>query len=259
MKVLQQFMPRSVLVTGANRGIGLEFVRHFVRMNRMSKDSNLENHTKIISCCRNMSSELEELLEDVHHVDLDVTNEMQVKEAASTVSKIVKNDGLNLLINNAAVMRHGKGIVGCSVDEMRETIDINLIGAHSMTKSFHPLLKQAAESQSDVPVSFSRAGICNVSAELGSIKGTNRNYIYTAYKVSKAGLNMLTKCTAVDLIKDNIICISVHPGWAKTDLGGPNAPMSAEEGVSHMVEIMNSCSKKHNGQFLRKGMNTIMF
>ena len=257
MKLLQQFSPKSVLITGANRGIGLEFARYFVRMNKTSGDP--RNHTKVISCCRNMSSELEELLEDVNHIDLDVTNEVQVKEATHTVSKIVKNDGLNVLINNAAVMRHGKGIIGCSVDEMRESIEINLIGTYSMTKNFQPLLQQAAESQADLPISFARSGICNISAELGSIKGTNKNFLYTAYKVSKAGLNMLTKCTAVDVIKDNIICISVHPGWAKTTLGGPNAPLSASESVCDMIEIMSSCSKKHNGQFLRKGMNTIMY
>lgn len=250
-----KFLPRSVLVTGANRGLGLEFVRYFVRNNQ---HSNVQP-TKIISCSRKMNSDLEELLEDIHHIELDVTNESQVNDAASKVSKIVGDDGLSLLINNAAIMRHGKGISGCSVSEMKETLDTNLIGVHAMTRSLHPLLKKAAASQSDLPISCARAAVCNLSAELGSIKGTNRNYLYTAYKVSKAGLNMLTKCTAVDLIKDNIICFSVHPGWANTELGGPQAPLSAEAAVADMIEIMEACRKKHNGAFLRKGMNSIMF
>lgn len=255
MTVLQQFLPRSVLITGANRGLGLEFVKYFIRHNQQPGIQ----PTTIISCSRTMSSELEHLLEDVHHIDVDVTNEVHVKDAASKVSKIVGNDGLSLLINNAAIMRHGKGIAGCSVAEMQETLDTNLIGVHTVTQNFHPLLKQSAESQAHLPISCTRAAVCNLSAELGSIKGTNRNNLYTAYKVSKAGLNMLTKCTAVDFIKDNIICFSVHPGWAQTSLGGPQAPLSAETAVEDMIEIMKTCTKKQNGAFLRKGMNSIMF
>ena len=255
MKVLLPFLPRSVLVTGANRGLGLEFVKYFVKKNQLPG----AQPTTVISCARKMSPELEELLEDIHHIDVDVTNEVQVNDAASKVSKIVGSDGLSLLINNAAIMRHGKGVSGCSVEEMKETLDTNLIGVHAMTRSFQPLLKQSAESQADLPVSCSRAAICNLSAELGSIKGTNKNFLYTAYKVSKAGLNMYTKCSAVDLIKDNIICFSVHPGWAQTGLGGPQAPLSGEAAVEDMIEIMSNCTKKQNGAFLRKGMNSIMF
>ena len=84
MKVLQQFVPSSVLVTGANRGLGLAFVKYFVQNNAAAGAS-----TKVISCSRRISPELEELLEDIYHIDVDVTEQESVKMAANKVSDIV--------------------------------------------------------------------------------------------------------------------------------------------------------------------------
>ena len=248
-KVLQKFFIKSVVVTGANRGIGLELVRYFAKQNKLDGVSK----TKVISCSRRMSPELEELLEEVHHVELEVTDSKSLENAVSKVSTIVGDEGLNLLINNAAIMRHGKGSLGCTEAELTETLNVNVTGIHSVTRKFHPLLKMGAAFQKHIPHSCARAAVLNISSELGSIQNT-KNSFTTAYRVSKAAVNMLTKCASHDLVKDDIICLSVHPGWVRTDLGGPQAPLSAEESVADIVEMIEQFTKEHNGMFVRKGL-----
>ena len=250
MKVLQKFLIKSVLVTGANRGIGLELVRYFVDQNKQLN----EQPVKVISCSRGLSPELEDMLsEHVYHVGLEVTDNMSVEAAVKKVSDIVGADGLNLLINNAAIMQHGKGVLGCSDQEMKETLTVNVIGPHSVANNFHPLLKLAAECNSDTPLSCARAAVFNISSELGSIENT-KNSFTTAYRVSKAALNMLTKCQASDFIKDGIICLSVHPGWVRTDLGGPRAPLSTKESVEDIMHMISHCTEEHNGMYVRKNL-----
>eukprot|EP00116_Pleurobrachia_bachei_P001036 sb/3461298/ len=224
---------RSILVTGANRGIGLELVRHFARQ----KDPSLN----VISCSRRVSPELEELMSDggVHHVTFDVTNP-DTAPMIEAVAGIVGDNGLNVLVNNAAIMRHGTGAFGCSREEMMETLDVNVTAVHCITTAFHPLLKQGGDKM--------LGKVINISSELGSISNTHNSFT-TAYRVSKAALNMLSRCTATDLIKDNVICLAVHPGWVRTDLGGPNAPLSVEDSCRDVVDIIERAGREHNGMY----------
>ena len=247
MRILQQFPLKSVLVTGANRGIGLEMVKYFVSQRSQ------HNPMKIISCSRSRSEELKCLSESISHVELDVTNDDSLLKAMDDVSEIVGDAGLNLLINNAAVMYRGKGVLGCSEREMEETFRVNVLGPHSVTKRLYPLLKLASQNNSHIPPSCARAAVINISSELGSIQGTKNSYT-TAYRVSKAALNMITKCQASEFIQDGVLSLSVHPGWVRTDLGGPKAPLSVQESVEDIANILINCSQEHNGMFVRKNL-----
>ena len=239
---LAKHLIRSVLVTGTNRGIGLELVRHFAKERRAGQD------IKIISCSRTISPELEELLEDVYHFELELTRPADVASVAGVASNILEDRGLNVLINSAGILRMGQGVTGCSHEELKEVLDTNLIGVHSMTAAFHPLLKQAAPS----------AGVFNISAEIASIAGTNIAN-KTAYRISKAGLNMLTKITAAEFRRDKIMALAIHPGWVQTDLGGPKAPLTPEQCVQDLVECIENCGRKDSGKFVKKGLEEIPY
>ena len=247
MRILHQFPLKSVLVTGSNRGIGLEMVKYFV------KQRSEHEPIKIISCSRSLSKELKCLTGSISHVELDVTNEDSLLKAVHRVSEIVGDAGLNLLINNAAVMYRGEGVLGCSERDMEETFKVNVLGPHSVTKNLYPLLKLASRNNSHIPPSCARAAVINISSELGSIQGTKNSYT-TAYRVSKAALNMITKCQASEFIKDGVLSLSVHPGWVRTDMGGLNAPLSVQESVEDIAHILINCSQEHNGMFVRKNL-----
>lgn len=251
MRVLKEYFIKSVVVTGSNRGIGLELIKYFVEQNKQHGD----NKVKIVSCARKMSPDLKEISGDIYHVNLEITDLKSAAVAAEEVSNIVGSDGLNLLINNAAIMKHGKGVLGCSDLELMETLEVNVVGQHIVTNSFYPLLKRAAECNSYVPISCAKAAVINISSELGSIQNTTNSFT-TAYRVSKAALNMLTKCQASDFIKDGIVSLSVHPGWVRTDLGGPRAPLSTKDSVEDIAYMIENCTEKHNGKYVRKGLVT---
>uniref|UniRef100_A0A3B3ZZP5 C-factor n=1 Tax=Periophthalmus magnuspinnatus TaxID=409849 RepID=A0A3B3ZZP5_9GOBI len=100
-------------------------------------------------------------------------------------------------------------------------------------------------------MSCRKAAVVNLSALLGSIELTPQsyeNFSTLPYRVSKAALNMLITCAAVELKKDEILCTLLHPGWVQTDMGGAN--VNAQESVQGMLKIMNSMTEKHNGVLL---------
>ncbi|WAR07668.1 CSGA-like protein [Mya arenaria] len=195
--------PKSVLVTGANRGIGLEFVRQFLALKTPPKF--------IFACCRapDNAADLKSIAEkspSVHVVKLD--------GARGYVESIVGADGLNLLINNAAV-----GV------------------RKSLQEALLPLLKQAASLSPDAPMSCSRAAIINISTGVASISENSSGGSY-AYRPSKAALNMITTNLALELKEDGILATAVHPGWVKTEMGGPNALIDTGESITKMMSVL---------------------
>ena len=250
MRILKEHTLESVLVTGCNKGIGLQFIKHFVMANLID-----ESDTQIFACSRRTSPDLDQLLADknVHHVDLDISKPDQVKDAVLKVEKILNGKGLNLLINNAAIMSYNKpaGVEECSPEELTDVFSVNVSGTHSVTMAFYPLLKLSALQRSDVPMCCARGAVFNISSQLGSIENTEKAYA-VSYKVSKAALNMLTKMTSLQSIEDGIICLAVHPGWVQTDLGGYHATLTPDESVSDLVYLIENAQEKHNGQFIRQ-------
>ena len=246
----------SVLITGANRGIGLAFAKHFAEKN---STLNKDIQTKVIATSRNLSDGLDALLDhnNVYYIPLDVTNDESIKSMSAIASDIVGNNGLNVLINNAGIMKPSKLLRTSSAD-LRESFDVNVIGPCTMITSLQSLLKKGAKVNKDLPHSFSRAGILNLSAEISSITKTN-NTMMAPYKMSKAALNMLTKCSAVDLMKFDILCAGVHPGWVQTDMGGAKAPLSADKAAKNIVNFMGAITKDQNGLLFTTDMKKIPF
>lgn len=243
----------SVLVTGSNRGIGLELVRHLV-------DSPL-SPLQIFAGCRDpngpRAQELQELAQKhqdvITVVQLDTDSLASIADASKVVEAKLDGRGLNLIINNAAVNIPGS-LAETGKQEMVDVFTTNVVGPMLITKNFHPLLcKAAAQFPHQTSMSCSRSAVVNVSTFLSSITRCPDNFNIAPmypYRVSKAALNMLTCCLAEDLKKDGILVMCLHPGWVQTDMGGPQAPLTTAESVSSMMKVITSLTEKDSGTLL---------
>lgn len=237
--------PKTVLITGSNRGIGFELVKHFLKLKSPP--------TLLFATCRDPENakELQDLAKanpSVVVVKLEATDQTSIDNARAVVEAKLGASGLNLLINNAGIMRY-KGLIDTTAEDMMEQYKVNTIAPLMLTKAFLPLLKKAADSCKDKPMSCSKAAIINVSTGLSSISDNGMGGIY-GYRASKAAVNMVTKSLSVDLKKDGILATVVHPGWVKTDLGGANAELTVDECATGMLKVFEKLQgEEETGKF----------
>ena len=152
-------------------------------------------------------------------VKLDVTDPASIETAKKEIESKLAGKGLNLLTNNAGIIT--RGLYDVTAEEMFKHFRTNCIGPLLTVRSFLPLLKQAASSDNDSPMSYSRAAVVNISSNWASI-GDNDFCGEIPYKLSKAGPNMVSANLTQELKPLGIIAVSVHPGFAMTDMGGPS-------------------------------------
>ncbi|KAL8194861.1 UNVERIFIED_CONTAM: hypothetical protein K2H54_037256, partial [Gekko kuhli] len=241
---------RSVLVTGSNRGIGLELIRQLV--------GNSKRPEWIFATCRDpegpRAQELKKLAAQHHEVKiiaLDVTDPSSIQAAVTKVTDLLKGAGLNLLINNAG-MAKSRTMESETAEDMAEVYKNNVIGPMMVTQAFLPLLRKASRESRQKGMSCSKAAIVNVSSEGGSITNI---FIFdlmavVGYRCSKAALNMLTRCQSLGYAEDEILCIALHPGWVQTDMGGSAAPMPVDASVRAILNTLGRLSEKDNGTFV---------
>uniref|UniRef100_A0A8C2A9R9 C-factor n=1 Tax=Cyprinus carpio TaxID=7962 RepID=A0A8C2A9R9_CYPCA len=238
----------SVLVTGSNRGIGLELVRQLV-------DSPTPP-VQIFAGCRDPNGQRSQVRNHANTIQKSLTyttSPTSIAEASKLVETKLKGKGLNLIINNAGVNIPGS-LAETGKQEMVDVYTTNVVGPMLIAKDFHPLLcKAAAQFPHQTSMSCSRSAIINVSTLLSSIKRCPENFSVSPmypYRVSKAALNMLTRCLAEDLKKDGILVMSLHPGWVQTEMGGPKAPLTTAESISGMMKVITSLTEKDTGTLL---------
>ncbi|CAH1156078.1 unnamed protein product [Phaedon cochleariae] len=253
---------KSILITGCNRGLGLGLVKCLVKEKNPPKS--------IIATCRdlnkaqarlgnnsggtkiaNLFQELQGIAEsnnNVHILQLDVEDTETFDEFARNVQEIVKDNGLNVLFNNAGYSPKSTRINMVKAQQMIDTFRINTVGPIMLTKALLPALKKASEVNCNHPLGSSRSAVINMSTILGSISKNCEGGLYP-YRCSKAALNIATKSLSIDLKKDGILVTCVHPGWVKTDMGGSHAPIDVESSAKGLVTLMTSLSEKHNGEF----------
>ena len=230
----------SILITGANRGLGLEFVKQFIKF-----DPKVDT---IIAVCRNpdKAQELQQVsssTDNVKIIGLDVKDYSKYDQAYEQIEKIVGDKGLDLLINNAGIALRGNLDV-VTPQDMLENFEVNAVAPLMFSRKLIPLVKS---SKTKV--------IVNISSELGSIANCS-GQMYP-YKTSKAALNMVTKCMACDLKKDGIACVALHPGWVVTDMGGPRAHLKVDESISKMIEVIKKIDINSTGSFLSYNGETL--
>ncbi|XP_064015881.1 C-signal-like isoform X2 [Pogoniulus pusillus] len=244
---------RSVLVTGANRGIGLGLVQHFLAMPSPPK--------WVFAGCREPKGQRAQELQNLASkhpnlvvVPLEVSDPASIKAAAGTVEKLLGGSGLNLLINNAGAVTISS-LENETLESMRQLYTINTIGPMLLGQAFLPMLKKAAQESPGTGMSCSRAAIVNMSSIAGSIV---EMYAWdygqvTSYRCSKAALNMLTKCQSLGYREHGILCVALHPGWVQTDMGSGRSrtpPLTVDTSVRGMLKVLSSLSEKDTDTFL---------
>ncbi|KAM3918728.1 C-signal-like [Leptodactylus fuscus] len=240
---MAEFKVQSVLITGSNRGIGLEFVQQFLKSPNPPE--------KIFATCRDpespQSQELKNLSAknpNVIVIQLDTTDPASVNSSVKEVEKHLNGQKLDLLINNAGVLTHNS-LESETSEDMLRVYNINVVGPMLVTQAFYPLLKRAEGP--------GKAAIVDISALLGSLEDLPKlfdHFPVISYRCSKAALNMLSRCHAEGYKKDGIISIAIHPGWVKTDMGGDQAPLTKEDSVRSMMNIISTLEEKHSGTFV---------
>ena len=230
---------KVALITGANKGIGFETARQLGAMGVHvligARDAARGNEAVARLAAEKISAEF---------VQLDVTSEASVAAAADRVRQ--RHGRLDILVNNAGTLEYATdGLPGAAGDGvLRRTFDINFFGLASVTRAFLPLIRLSAAGR-----------IVNLTSILGSIAehADPNSPIYaakfTAYDCSKAAVNMFTNHLAHELRGTNIKVNAAHPGWVKTDLGGPEAPMELVDGAKTSVWLATLDEKGPSGGY----------
>lgn len=236
-------MKKIALITGGNKGIGLETARQLGK-----QGVTVLLGARDVAKGEAAAAALEKEGIDAHAIEIDVTKEASVRKAAERVAKEFGH--LDILINNAGVMLEDedKQVTEMSLETWRRTFETNFFGLIDTTQAFLPLLRKSAAGR-----------IVNLSSILGSITfhATPGSPVYDAkrpaYDVSKSAVNAYTVHLAYELKDTKIKVNAAHPGWVKTDMGGAEAPMELPDGARTSVALATLDAKGPNGAFVHMG------
>ncbi len=211
----------TLLITGANRGIGLEFVRQYAA-----------DGWEVIATCRNPqdATELCALNVEVHALDVSQFDQIVA------LGERLAGRPVDVLINNAGIHGGEQGFGAVDADAWSHVFRVNTMAPLKMAEA---LVEHVARGQ--------RRVIASISSRMGSIDDSAGG-VY-AYRSSKAALNMVNKNLSLDLRDRGIICIVLHPGWVKTAMGGPSAIVSPQQSVGGMRRIIDGATPSHSGRF----------
>jgi NAD(P)-dependent dehydrogenase (short-subunit alcohol dehydrogenase family) len=225
----------TALITGANRGIGLEFCRQYAA-----------DGWRVLACSREpkKSDALNKLAAQypglIKTYGLDVSELAQIENLARMLANESPGmETIDLLINNAGIYpdSDNKGFGHTDYQEWMQAFRINTMAPLKMAETF---ASQIARSQ--------KKTIVTITSKMGSIadNGGGGSYLYRS---SKAAVNMVVKSLAIDLKTVGVTAVVLHPGWVKTDMGGPNAMISAEQSVSGMRHVISRLTIADSGKF----------
>ena len=231
--------PTRIFVTGASRGLGLEFTRQFAARG-----------DRVFATCRepNVAKDLQKLAHDhkdhVSIVGLDVGDAHSIETAHKAVAAHV--DGLDLLINNAGVYaaRVGRGgqpaekLGELKFDEALYVLRTNAVAPLIIAQQFLDLLSRGRNAK-----------VVNITSGYGSVSGNTGGFPYY-YAASKAALNMFMRSFAADGESRGITTIVMNPGWVRTDMGTSAAPLAPEQSVGGMIRVIDRLTAKDNNRFL---------
>lgn len=222
-----------ILITGANRGLGLELTRQSLA----AGDTVLATARKPGEATelRKLAAEAGDRLQVF---ELAVDSPASIGRAAQLAGQLV--DGLDLLVNNAGIAVW-EDLMALDPVGMERSFRTNTIGPVLVTRALLPLLRKG-----------DRALVVNITSELGSVGGTRTggNSGSYAYNASKAALNMVSAILAHDLRADGITVIAQHPGWVRTDMGGAAAPLLPKESVAAQLALWRRITPADSGRYL---------
>ena len=214
---------KTVIITGISRGLGGAIAKKF-----------LDGGYFVIGTSTSGKAEFPR--EGLQVVALDLSEPQSIKAAVGAIREIAKE--VDILVNNAGVLLEREDEYDITIEKLRKTLEVNLIGTIDFTEQLLPNLVKGGH-------------IVNVSSASGSLTDSLEDPDAPAYRISKAALNMYTKVLAERLKRQEIIVSSVHPGWVQTDMGGKNAPRSPKEPAEEIYTL--AVSPVETGQFWYKG------
>jgi NAD(P)-dependent dehydrogenase (short-subunit alcohol dehydrogenase family) len=220
----------TVLITGANRGLGLEFCREYA-----------DKGWKVIACCRNpeQAEELNALSQRYTSIQIEALDVAHLDQI-DTLSKKLSDTSIDVLINNAGVYgdsNHGFGQL--DYQAWLNTLIINAQAPMKMAEAFLPHIKLGSKKL-----------IVNISSLMGSVSD-NDSGGSVLYRSSKAALNAAMKSLSIDLKAQSIGVLIFHPGWVKTDMGGANALIDAKTSVGGMCGLIENFTLAQSGAFIK--------
>lgn len=216
----------TVLITGANRGIGLSLVQHYL------------NQGWQVHATYRSTSQSQSLLDDIANeqlfcYQLDITDYPKVTALADQLPTI------DLLINNAGYYGpKGYGFGNTDVDEWRKVFEINTIAPLKLVEALYPKLQQGRLKK-----------IACLSSKVGSMTENTSGGGYI-YRSSKAALNSVVKSLSNDLSGQGYTVLALHPGWVQTEMGGPNAILPAPDSAKGLINVIENVTLSDSGRFL---------
>ena len=232
---------RHCLVTGANRGLGLEFVRQLL----------LQDDTHVIATCRypGKASALNTLAGEhpgrLRVLPLEVADPRSIAELLRELILLGDDsERLDLLVNCAGVLHSGERFGSIGTANLDDSFRTNAMGPFLLTQALAPRLSDACPEQG-------RMGACvaNISSQLGSIAGL-KSFGTPSYNISKAAQNMATALLAIALHPRDIVVVALHPGWVQTDMGGAGAAITPAESITGLLKVIDGLTLADSGRFL---------
>jgi len=217
----------TVLITGANRGLGLKLTEEYAKLG-----------WHVIATCRNpdKARELNNLTGHYASINiyrLEVKDSEQIKKLATQLH----NQAIDILINNAGIYR------SCTLGNLDkqawlESFAVNAIAPYEITNAFLPHLKQGQQKK-----------VVSITSKMGSIDDNTSGGSYI-YRSSKTALNSVMRSLQHDLAHQNIATQTLHPGWVRTDMGGLGAWINVDESVSGMMRQIEKLNLSNSGEYL---------
>jgi len=232
---------RVALVTGANRGIGFEISRQLAQKGITVVMGGREAQKGGAACDRLSRQDL-----NVHYQTLDVTKEASIRSAVAAIKDA--QGRLDILVNNAGVyLDSGAAALDVSMETVRRSLQTHALGPLLLCQLCIPIMRRGGYGR-----------IVNMASALGSLAAMSDRESDSfglkspAYRLSKAALNLVTLLVAKEVSGENILVNSCCPGWVRTDVGGPEAPLSPEQGADTPVWLANLEDGGPSGGFFRE-------
>jgi len=215
----------TVLITGTNRGIGLAFTSRY-----------LARGDRVIACCRqpDTAPELQALAHDALRIEA-----LDVSDAASreALADRLVDEQVDLFINNAGIYGSGQQLDEVEEAEWQRVFSVNVIAPLLLTRALLPRLSVKPPAR-----------LVYLSSKMGSIADNSGGGTYI-YRSSKTALNQVVKSLAIDLEPRDMAVAALHPGWVRTDMGGPNGLIDADTSVSGLMTVIDGLDATGSGRF----------
>ncbi|MRG91205.1 SDR family oxidoreductase [Polyangium spumosum] len=217
-----------IVITGANRGIGLELARRY-----LDRGDHVDAAVRNPEAARELAALGRGAGGRLRILTCDVGDDTSVRTFATALGDVA----VDVLINNAGILGKWVSLADLDFADVTRTVDTNAVGPLRVTAALLPHLRRSSMRK-----------IVNMSSRMGSIAENTDGGAY-AYRMSKAALNMANKSMSLDLRGEGFTVVVLHPDWVKTDMGGPDAPISVEESAAGIVALVDRLTIADTGGF----------